>query len=285
MRGRIFCHWGGREVPFRPCTQRHFGLDLKVAIETSLSQPSYPPEYNFTKRTGKAIRILIISTHECSERRMEQWVIFGFGNYISDIFDIIHDNDGKIKAVINNFNPTEKQLANIERRLSFLPYEVPIVPLNEFRPSGDERYLYGFHTGRENVVTQLEEAYEIRFSSLVHPSAHLGSNVHLGRGVCIGPHTVLAPNVTVGNFSSINRACSIGHDTKLGEFSTINPGALIAGMVTVGDRTLIGIGAVIIDGIQIGKHSVVGAGAVVVKDVPDDVVVVGVPAKVLKKNE
>jgi UDP-perosamine 4-acetyltransferase len=56
-------------------------------------------------------------------------------------------------------------------------------------------------------------------------------------------------------------------------------------MVRIGGRATVGIGATIIDGITVGMNSFVGAGAVVVKDVPDNVVVAGVPAKVLRKNE
>jgi carbonic anhydrase/acetyltransferase-like protein (isoleucine patch superfamily) len=48
--------------------------------------------------------------------------------------------------------------------------------------------------------------------------------------------------------------------------------------------TYIGMGAIVIDHITVGSHSVVGAGAVVIQDVPDNAVVVGVPAKVVKEN-
>jgi sugar O-acyltransferase (sialic acid O-acetyltransferase NeuD family) len=216
---------------------------------------------------------------------MDQWILFGFGNYISDIFDIIHANKGKIKAVIRNFDPTDAQYDMIKRRISFLPYEVPVISFDNYAKSSGERYFYGFHTGRCPVVRELEAGLNIKFSNLIHPLVYLGSNVHTGRGVCIGPQTAIAPNVSIGNFTSINRASSIGHDTVLGACTTINPGVSIAGMVTIGDRTTVGIGAVVIDGIHIGENSIVGAGAVVVKDVPDDVVVVGVPAKVLRKNE
>jgi|WetSurMetagenome_2_1015567.scaffolds.fasta_scaffold37468_1 sugar O-acyltransferase (sialic acid O-acetyltransferase NeuD family) len=216
---------------------------------------------------------------------MEEWVIFGFGNYISDIFDIIHANGGRIKAVINNFNPTDEQIDAVKQRISFLPYEVPLKKREEFHPATGEKYIYGFHTGRCPIIHELEKTYQIELSSVVHPSAYTGSHIRIGRGVCIGPHAVVAPNVTMGNFSSINRTSSIGHDTVLGECVTVNPGVSIAGMVTIGDRTMVGIGAVIIDDIQVGENVIIGAGAAVVKDVPDNVVVVGVPAKILRKNE
>ena len=65
---------------------------------------------------------------------------------------------------------------------------------------------------------------------------------------------------------------------------TIQPGANVAGACHIGQATYIGMGAIVIDHITVGSHSVVGAGAVVTKDVPDNVVVVGVPARVVKEN-
>jgi len=214
---------------------------------------------------------------------MAKWVLFGFGNYISDIFDMIHAHHDLVKAVVKNFEPTEEQLADIKRRIALLGYEIPIVDLNKFDPTPGERYIYGFHTGREKVLQSLEDTYRIKFSNLIHPSAYIGSNVGLGRGICIGPHTVIAPNVRIENFSSINRSCSIGHDTEIGEFVTISPGVSIAGLVRIGERTTIGIGAVVIDKIRVGSDSFIGAGAVVVRDVPDHVVSVGVPAKTIRE--
>jgi acetyltransferase EpsM len=220
---------------------------------------------------------------QIEEDFMAMWVLFGFGNYISDIFDIIHANNDMVKTVVKNIEPTDEQLENIKRRIAVLGYEIPIIDLKEFNPAPGENYLYGFHKGREKVLQSLEDTYSIKFSNLVHPTTCIGSNVELGRGICIGPHTVIAPNAKIKNFCSINRSCSIGHDTEIGEYVTISPGVSIAGLVRIGERTTIGIGAVVIDNIRVGSDSVIGAGAVVVRDVPDHVVSVGVPAKTIRE--
>jgi len=65
---------------------------------------------------------------------MSKWVIFGFGNYISDIFDIIHANRGNIKEIISNIPPTAEQLTNLKRRIELLGYHVPIIDLADFHP-------------------------------------------------------------------------------------------------------------------------------------------------------
>lgn len=53
--------------------------------------------------------------------------------------------------------------------------------------------------------------------------------------------------------------------------------------VCVGDNVLIGANAVVIEGVQIGSGSVVAAGAIVTQDVPENVVVAGVPARIIKE--
>lgn len=216
---------------------------------------------------------------------MDEWVIFGYGNLLSDIFDNIHANRGRIKAIVNNIDPDEAQRRDIEYRRSLLGYDAPVIELDDFRPADGEKYCYGFIKGREGLISALKEKHGLLFSSLVHPTAYCGSNVRFGEGVVIGPQTVIAPNCILGDFSFINRGLNIGHDTQLGAYSTISPGASIAGMVRIGRNTTVGIGATVIDGITIGSDSFVGAGAVVVRDVPDNVVVAGVPAKVLRTNE
>ena len=61
----------------------------------------------------------------------------------------------------------------------------------------------------------------------------------------------------------------------------ISPGAHIAGDVKIGLRTWIGIGASIKEGIQVGNDCVIGVGAAVINDLPDNVRVGGVPAKII----
>jgi len=74
----------------------------------------------------------------------------------------------------------------------------------------------------------------------------------------------------------------VGHDVVIEDFCQVNPGCHISGNVTLKEGVELGAGAVVLQGISIGKHSTVGAGSVVIEDVPDNVVVVGVPAKTIK---
>lgn len=64
----------------------------------------------------------------------------------------------------------------------------------------------------------------------------------------------------------------------------VGPSTSIGSNVVLKKRCFIGQGAVVMAGIAVGEDSVVGAGAVVTKDVPPGTVVVGVPAKPMKKK-
>lgn len=81
-------------------------------------------------------------------------------------------------------------------------------------------------------------------------------------------------------FSTILNAERIGDNFSCGHNSTI--GATEKGRPTIGDNVALGVGCIVIGKIHIGNNVVVGAGSVVVKDVPDNVVVAGNPAKIIK---
>jgi sugar O-acyltransferase (sialic acid O-acetyltransferase NeuD family) len=117
-------------------------------------------------------------------------------------------------------------------------------------------------------------------------SVEMGSyGVNIGNGVNIMSGTILTNDIIIGDCTLINLNCTIGHDSKIGNYCELSPGVHISGHVEIGDFTSIGTGAVVIPNIKIGKNCIIGAGSVVNKDIPDNSVAVGVPAKVIKEVE
>jgi carbonic anhydrase/acetyltransferase-like protein (isoleucine patch superfamily) len=78
-----------------------------------------------------------------------------------------------------------------------------------------------------------------------------------------------------------NTGCTIDHDNHIGDFAHVSPGAHLGGTVRVGAGTHVGIGASVRNNISIGAWTTIDAGASVVRDIPDEVVAVGVPARVI----
>lgn len=117
-------------------------------------------------------------------------------------------------------------------------------------------------------------------------NVEIGSyGINIGNGVNIMAGTIMTNDIIIGNCTLINLNCTIGHDSIIGHYCELSPGVHVSGHVQIGDFTSIGTGAVIIPKVKIGKNCIVGAGSVVNKDIPDNSIAVGVPAKVIKEVE
>jgi acetyltransferase EpsM len=133
--------------------------------------------------------------------------------------------------------------------------------------------------GANAVRRRIAAAARCRFATLVHPTAYIHDSVLLGAGTVVMAGAIVQPDSRLGSQVIVNTSASIDHDCVLGEAVHIAPGARLAGGVRVGDEALVGVGAVVIPSIHVGARTTVGAGAVVVRDLPGDVVAVGVPAR------
>lgn len=92
--------------------------------------------------------------------------------------------------------------------------------------------------------------------------------------------------ITLGNNVHITDGVKfITHDGGTLLYRSIVPDLEITKPISVGNNVYIGNNVLILPGVTIGNNVVVGAGAVVTKDVPDNVVVAGVPARVIKSAE
>ncbi len=118
---------------------------------------------------------------------------------------------------------------------------------------------------------------------LVHPTAIISKNVKIDKGTVIMAGAVINTNSVIGKGCIINTSSSIDHDCILKDGVHISPGVHVGGTVNIGKCTWVCIGSSIANNITIGKNVVVAAGAAVIKDVPDNVIVAGVPA-IFKKN-
>ncbi len=117
-------------------------------------------------------------------------------------------------------------------------------------------------------------------ANAIHPSAVIDSSATIAdNGVMIAAQVTINPLAAIGTGVICNTGCIIEHECMVGEFAHIGPGAVLCGNVQIGAGSFIGANAVIKQGITVGKNAMIGAGAVVVKNVADNVTVVGVPAK------
>lgn len=117
-------------------------------------------------------------------------------------------------------------------------------------------------------------------TAAIHPRATLSSTARIGAGVVIFAGAVVQPGVTLGHGSVLCTNSSVDHDSEVGDFVLISAGATVGAHAQIGDEALIALGAAVISRRRVGARSLIGAGAVVVRDVPEDVIAFGNPARI-----
>lgn len=119
-------------------------------------------------------------------------------------------------------------------------------------------------------------------ASTIASQASIGIFSEIGPGCNILSHACISNASKIGKAALIYYNSNITHDCILGDFVEISPGATLLGRITIGDCTQVGANATILSDIKIGQNCLIGAGAVVTKDVPDNAVVVGIPARITR---
>lgn len=123
------------------------------------------------------------------------------------------------------------------------------------------------------------------FPVIISPEAVVDNDVKIDEGTVVMPGCIINIDSFIGKNCIINTGSIIEHDCKIGNHCHIAPGVHVSGSVEVGELSFIGIGTTIIQGIIIGKNVTIGAGSVVIKDIPDNVIAVGTPAKIIKNKK
>jgi acetyltransferase EpsM len=94
---------------------------------------------------------------------------------------------------------------------------------------------------------------------------------------------VLNARASIGRHVIINTGAIVEHECVIADYAHISPNATLCGNVHVGEGSQVGAGAVVIPNIRIGSGSMIGAGSVVIRDVPNNTLVFGNPARAIKE--
>lgn len=144
---------------------------------------------------------------------------------------------------------------------------------------------------RRNSAVPLLDTTDI--NARIEPGAIIRDQVEIHDHAVIMMGAVINIGAVIGERSMIDMGAVLGGRAIVGKNCHIGAGAVLAGVVepasatpvVVEDDVLIGANAVVIEGVRIGKGSVIAAGAVVIEDVPENVVVGGIPARILKEKD
>ena len=133
----------------------------------------------------------------------------------------------------------------------------------------------------KGINARIEPGAIIREQVSIGDTAVIMMGAILNIGAVVGPGTMIDMGAVLGGRATVGSRCHVGAGAVLA--GVIEPAS--ATPVIVEDDVLIGANAVVIEGVRIGRGAVVAAGAVVVNDVPENAVVAGCPARVIKMKD
>lgn len=141
----------------------------------------------------------------------------------------------------------------------------------------------GDNWSRYNVFKQIISLIpDFKFVNAIHPSVVIGNTTEMGVGIVAMAGCIFNPKAIIGNFTFFATGAQIEHDCEINDFASVSAGTIMGGYVKVGRFSAITLGVTIIDRLTIGSNTVVGSGSLVTKSVPDDVLVYGSPAKIIR---
>lgn len=157
-----------------------------------------------------------------------------------------------------------------------------------FLKNNDKIKQYHLENDARNSAVPLADLKQ--YNARIEPGAIIRNQVTIDDSAVIMMGAVINIGAVIGEGTMIDMGAVLGGRATVGKHSHIGAGAVLAGVVEpasatpviVEDDVLVGANAVVIEGVHVGKGAVVAAGAIVTQDVPENTVVAGVPAKVIK---
>ena len=140
--------------------------------------------------------------------------------------------------------------------------------------------------GNNNARLNLSLRYislGMKLAKIIHPNAVVSKYATIEAGTVVFANAVINPFAKIGKACIVNTGSIIEHDCILEDGVHISPNAAMGGTVSIGKKTWVCVGCSIANNVKIGEEVIIGAGSVVLKDVPNNVLVAGIPA-IIKKN-
>jgi sugar O-acyltransferase (sialic acid O-acetyltransferase NeuD family) len=169
-------------------------------------------------------------------------------------------------------------------KISNNPYNLNFLGKEEDLDINNQLFIaIGNNAIRRKVYRKLMLNKKYLDTSIIHSKSIVSNSALIQKQNFISSGAIINPKVIINIGCIINTGAIIEHECNIGCFSHICPGAVLAGNVLVGESCIIGANSVIKQGIKIGNNVIIGAGSVIVKDVPNNVMVVGNPGRIIKR--
>lgn len=121
-------------------------------------------------------------------------------------------------------------------------------------------------------------------ATLIHPSVYIPECTEIGIGAIICVGSFISCDVEIGRNVLIQPHVNLGHDCRIGDNAVLSGFANVAGTCVIGPSVYIGMSVCIKENARVDEMTIIGMGSVVIRDIPENVIAMGNPARPMKKN-
>ncbi len=209
-------------------------------------------------------RIAMVGSGELSERLIYYFEETGFGKVVG-MFD-----DFERQGAVKNDRPLLGRLEEIPGTFGKGVFDAVAIAIG-----------YRHRRFRKEIFDRLK-GRQIPIVTFLHPSAHVEKSAVLQEGTIVLVGCTIDMNARLGENVLVSSRCFVSHHVSIGAHTFCGPAVNLAGNTEVGECCFLGINTTSVDGVRLGMNVQTAAGAVVTRDVPDHVLIAGVPAVVKK---
>lgn len=202
-------------------------------------------------------------------------ILIGAGGFAKSVIDSINEKIYNITGFVDdiksgthlNYPIISNKLENLENKDSYC-YFIAI--------GDNKKRTYWYNKIIENNLEVI---------NVIDKTAILSSNITYGRGIFVGKLAIINSDVRIGENVIVNTKALLEHGVRVGHNSNISTNTVINGDVQIGKNCFIGSSSVINGQLIVGDNSIIGSGSVVIRDIEKNVVVAGIPTKIIRRIE
>jgi len=208
--------------------------------------------------------------------------IYGAGGLGREVYELAN--------LINNYNNFWSQIVFIDdAKVTNNPRNAQILKFEDikykYKPDDFEVCIaIGEPTIRKILFDKLI-INNVLITTLIHPEVYIPKSTVIGKGTIINKFTSISCDSVVGENVYIHPIACVGHDSTIGNHAIISSYVDVAGDCNVGECAFLAINVIMKQGTSIGSNSIVGLASVVHRDIKNDVIALGNPARAMKNNE
>lgn len=214
---------------------------------------------------------------------VQKLIVLGGSNGLREVIGIIGalNSEGHSYEVVGVLDDSESLVGQ-------LAYGIPVLgKLDRIREYPNCQFVFaigslGSQRDRAAIFNSLGVS-EDRFCSLIHPSAEIDPSATVGAGCILHKGASIGPGAAVGNFVIVAVNSAIGPDVKLEDFVLVTSFVLVLSRATLKASSYVGSMTCILEDIVVGRLARVGVGSVVNRDIPDESLAIGNPARLIGK--